>query len=140
MSKPLCPSAPWNSEGAQIIGVVGGTVEAPEVTYLKEAMAPTAELAERLGGLEPEEVFRVAAPCAKSACSHHDGHNCSLVNRIVDAVPVVFDRLAPCTIRSSCVWWEQQGREACKRCPQVVTRHHKIGEALATAAQPPART
>ncbi|MFC4160507.1 hypothetical protein [Chitinimonas lacunae] len=136
----MCPSAPWQSEGAQIIGIVGGSADAPEVTYLKEAVSPTAELVERLGDVAPEEVFRVAAPCAKSSCMHHDGHHCSLVTRIVEAVPVVFDRLAPCAIRATCVWWAQEGREACKRCPQVVTHNHRANELMTQAAQPPVRT
>jgi hypothetical protein len=31
------------------------------------------------------------------------------------------DGLPPCSIRPGCMWWRQEGKNACLRCPQVVT-------------------
>ncbi|MDK2123983.1 nitrogen fixation protein [Parachitinimonas caeni] len=139
--KPLmCPSSPWETPNAKVFGVVAGTVETPEVHYLKETLDATPELAAKLNGENPGEVFRVAAPCGKSSCQHHDGtaHKCTLVSRIVGTVPIMFVGRAPCAIRSTCLWWAQEGAEACKRCPKVITNPRVITEReLAMAAQPP---
>ena len=72
-------------------------------------------------GVEVEEVFRVAAPCAESGCVHYHDNRCSLVRRIVDQLEAVRDSPPRCDIRSRCRWWDEQGVEACRRCPQVVT-------------------
>jgi hypothetical protein len=126
----LCPSSRWDKEGAQVFGVVGGTVRAPKVLYLKQMQAPSEELRSRLGDVDPSEVFRVAAPCSKSACSHHDGasSSCTLVTRVVKELDPVVDSYATCGIRASCVWWAQEGVKACVRCPQITTHSKVPGE------------
>lgn len=134
----MCPSSPWNSEGARVFGVVGGEVQQPKVFFLKQMLAPSKELENKLNGALPEEVFRVAAPCAGSACGHHDDstQKCSLVQKIVVGVEPVVDAYAVCLIRSSCVWWAQEGVKACVRCPSIATRNRLPGEQIALAANP----
>lgn len=113
-----------------MFGVVGGTVRAPKVMYLRQMQPPSEELKARLGDVSPAEVFRVAAPCANGGCSHHDGatHSCTLVTRVVRELDPVADDYATCGIRATCVWWAQEGIKACVRCPQIATRNQVPGE------------
>lgn len=118
---PLCPSAQPTMDDAVVFGIVGGTVEAPTVRYVNKPLAVTEGVLTLAEPVEPTEVFRFAAPCATGACKHFDGTNCRLARRVVDHLPEVTDRLPPCRIRPHCRWWQQEGREACRRCPQIVT-------------------
>jgi hypothetical protein len=103
--------------------------------FLKQTLAPSQELKDKLGGLEPEEVFRIAAPCAGSNCGHHDAETkrCSLVRKVVEQVAPVYDDYATCGIRATCVWWAEEGVAACLRCPQIVT-NNKLQSAEITRA------
>ncbi len=132
----LCPSAPWDAEGGKVFGVVGGTVEAPKVMFLKQLLPPSQELQDKLGGVNPEEVYRVAAPCTGSGCAHHDGasQRCGLVGKIVKDVDQAYQEYATCGIRASCVWWAQEGAKACVRCPQIATRNQVPSEQVARAS------
>jgi hypothetical protein len=133
---PLCPSAEPHMEGAVIVGIVGGTVDEPRVGYLDTPQPVTDELLSRAEKFRPTEIFRFAAKCAGDSCVHFDGTNCQLASRIVEFVPTVVDILPACQIRSGCRWWLQEGKEACLRCPQVVTRSHEASDALRLAATP----
>jgi hypothetical protein len=119
----LCPSASPHSQDAQVFGVVGGTADAPEVAYLPAPQPITDELLQLAKPVRPGEVFRVAAPCACRGCGHFapEGSTCRLAETIVQWLPSVVDTLPPCAIRPACRWWQQEGRAACVRCPQVVT-------------------
>jgi hypothetical protein len=117
----LCPSARPEMDGALIHGVVGGTVEAPRVRYLAEPQVVTVELLALANPVLPTEVFRFAAPCAGAACSHFDGANCRLAQRVIQLLPDVVDNAPPCRIRPHCRWWRQEGVAACLRCPQIVS-------------------
>lgn len=134
----MCPSAAWNSEGAQVFGVVGGDVKRPQVMFLKTLLTPSKELESKLGDVSPDQVFRVAAPCAGTGCGHHNAETkrCSLVEKIVEGVDAVVDHYAVCRIRATCLWWDQEGVKACVRCPQIATRNIITGEQLAKAADP----
>ena len=134
----MCPSAPWNSEGAQVFGVVGGEARAPKVLFLKQLLPPSRELKEKLGGTAPEQVFRIAAPCAGAGCGHHNAvsKSCNLVGSLVQHVDQAYDDYAVCGIRSQCVWWAQEGVNACVRCPQIATRNFLPSEQVARAAVP----
>jgi hypothetical protein len=120
----LCPSSRSNNEGSRVFGVVGGTLEAPKVSYLKKAQSPT-EYVERLAGKEvtPEEVFRFASACEEKACQHFDGQDCRLAIGLVERLPAVATDLPRCAIRRDCRWWRQEGIAACMRCSQVITDH-----------------
>src|SRR5262245_54472478 len=116
-----CPSAQPDMEGARIFGVLTGTPEEPRVAYLMQTAAVDPEQLPELGTLEPTQVFRFAARCEESRCAHFDGLRCTLARRIVEQLDPVVDDLPPCLIRPTCRWYAEEGGEACRRCPQVIT-------------------
>ena len=136
----LCPSAPPEWDGAVAIGIVGGTGQAPRVTNLATALPVTPALLQLAAPVEPTEVFRFAAPCANGGCQHYRHGNCQLAAKVVDMLAPVTDRLPYCTIRASCRWFAQEGREACLRCSQVVTDNVLPGAAMRRAADPTIRS
>ena len=135
-ARPLCPSAQPGMEGGVAFGVVGGTPEAPRLVHLTRALPVTDVLLALSGPVAPTEVFRFAAPCAGHSCQHFDGEDCRLVKRVVQILPAVADDTPPCTLRPSCRWWQQEGKAACARCPQIVTESYAPSEALTRAADP----
>jgi hypothetical protein len=133
---PLCPSAQPDMEAARIIGVVGGTAEAPRISLLDELQVPTPELLALSGPFDPAQIFRFAAHCETSKCSHFDGRDCKLATRVVQILPAVVSDLPTCRIRANCRWFLQEGRPACLRCPQVMTRDDTPSPEMVSAAAP----
>lgn len=117
---PLCPSVHSELPDRQIFGVITG-VEEPRVNYLKKPVPFTDELMANCGTLIPSEVFRITAKCRANNCLHFDGTNCGVAKRIVEEMSPVVEELPPCPIRRDCQWWQQEGKAACMRCPQVLT-------------------
>lgn len=115
-----CPSAQPGTKKSRVYGVMTGPAQARRVGYLTQTVEPTPQLLALSGAAKPTELFRIAAPCAGSACQHFNG-SCTLVKRIVAALPPVVNALPDCKIRSTCRWFAQEGGDACVRCPQVVT-------------------
>jgi hypothetical protein len=133
---PYCPSAQPDWDGSVVLGVISGDVKAPQVAYLDQPHPVTPELLERCEPVNPAEVFRFAAPCAGNGCQHFDGQDCRLVEKVVRLMPTAVDTLPPCHLRPDCQWWQQSGRSACVRCPQIVTENYYASEALRQAADP----
>jgi len=133
---PLCPSAQPEMTGSVIFGIVGGTPEEPRVGYLAETVPATPERLALSSPVLPTEVFRLAAPCAGSACRHFDGAQCRLAARTVELLPAVVDAPPPCRVRPDCRWWLQEGKAACLRCPQVVTQAYAPSELYEQVAAP----
>jgi hypothetical protein len=137
----LCPSARPEMPGARIFGIVGGTANCPRVGYLDEPRPATDELLSIAQPAVALEVFRITAPCEESKCQHFDGNDCKLARRIIQILPPVVTGLPPCSIRSGCRWWKQEGKDACLRCPQIVTQVFGPSELLVQVASPqPLRT
>ena len=137
MRAPLmCPSAQADMADAVILGVRGGPTEAPFVSYLEQPVPVSAELLALSQPLLPTEVYRFAARCEEHACRHFYGSNCNLATRIVQILPAVVDALPPCKIRHECRWFQQEGRPACMRCPQVITQVENAGEQFRLVAMP----
>ncbi len=132
----LCPSARPESVDGVVFGIVGGTATAPRIAYLKQPLPVTNELMAKAGSVTPAEIFRTAASCVESGCQHFDGKDCRLSMRIVEKLPVVVEELPPCSIRRNCRWWQQEGKAACMRCPQIVTDNYSSSEQLRQAAEP----
>ena len=140
----LCPSARPEMEGSVLFGVVAGSRDAGTafghaaglVGYLKEPLAPTADVLARAEPVGPTAVFRFAAPCAESACAHFDGADCRLATKVVDLLPPVVAVLPPCPVRQGCRWWRQEGRAACLRCPAISTATADPSNSLRRAADP----
>lgn len=137
-NKTLCPSAQPDWPEAKVFGVVNGDSDAPATAYLKSAEPVSEELMALTAGVEPAEVFRIAAPCACSGCDHYDDADaqCRLVEKTVRWVPLVTESLPVCSIRADCRWWQQEGKEACFRCPQVVTNDFAPSDDIRKAADP----
>ena len=131
-----CPSAQASWDGSVAIGVVGGTTTQPVVGYLAEHLPVTDDLLALTGPVQPDEVFRFAAPCAGDACQHFDGQDCRLVTKIVTMLPAVVEVLPSCKLRPTCRWWLQEGRAACRRCPQVVTRNYLPSATMVRVTDP----
>jgi hypothetical protein len=123
-------------EGSTVLGVVGGTPERPRLAYLAEPRPVTDEVLALSGPVSPTAIFRFGAPCAGQACRHFDGSACRLATRIVQLLPPVVDGLPPCQLRPDCRWWQQEGKAACLRCPQVVTDLRNPSELLRQVADP----
>ena len=137
-TKTLCPSAQPNWPEAKVFGVVNGDSDAPATAYLKSAEPVSEDLLALTEGVEPTEVLRIAAPCACSQCDHYSEaeSRCRLVEKTVRWVPLVTETLPVCSIRSECRWWQQEGKEACFRCPQVVTNDFAPSAEIRRAANP----
>jgi hypothetical protein len=135
-SPRLCPSAQPDTAGAVVLGVVDHAASPPEVQYLDEPMPVTPDVLALAAPVRPTEVFRFAAACQQGACSHWSGHDCTLVTRLVQLVPAASLALPPCRIRTDCRWFHQLGREACRRCPAVVTQNQEPSAAMREAAAP----
>jgi hypothetical protein len=136
-SELSCPSAQPDMEDARVFGVIGGTADEPRVAYLKEEAVVDPVVFGEIGGLEPTHVFRFAAKCEEHRCAHFNGQRCTLAQRIIEKLDPVVDLLPPCLIRPTCRWFAESGREACLRCPQVVTRIPKGDDRLNQAARVP---
>ncbi len=133
---PFCPSAQPGQKGAFAFGVVGGTVGERRVGYLEDRVPVTDELLALSGPVKPTEVFRFAAPCSGSRCSHFDGSDCRLVTKLVQLMPPVSKALPACQLRPDCRWWKQEGKTACFRCPAIVTDCYNPTEGQKLAANP----
>jgi hypothetical protein len=116
----MCPSAQPTHRGARVFGVqVGTSPDDMRVGYLTESYPVTDELLALAGPGRPTEVLRVAAPCIR--CDHHDGTGCGLARRVATMLDPVVASLPRCAIRPTCLWFHQEGKAACLRCPQVTT-------------------
>jgi len=133
---PLCPSARPEMERSVVFGVVGGTAERPRLAYLDEPVPVTEEVLALAGPAGPTRILRIGAPCAGHGCRHFDGADCRLVTRVVELLPPVVDGLPACRLRPECRWWQQEGKAACLRCPQVVTDLSHPSELVRRVADP----
>lgn len=132
----MCPSAQQEMSNAVILGVRGSSSEDSLISYLENPAPVSSKLLALTEPLLPTEVYRIAARCEEKACRHFDGNSCSLATRIVQILPSVVDVLPPCKIRNRCRWFQQEGRAACWRCPQVVTHLENASEQFTLAATP----
>jgi hypothetical protein len=131
-----CPSAPPETPGSAVLGVVNGTPDNPCVTYLEELHPVTPDLLALSGSLAPTEIFRFAAPCQERACVHFDGVDCRLATRIASNLPAATATAASCPLRSTCRWFRQEGIDVCFRCPQIITYTRGPSEQLIEIAMP----
>lgn len=133
---PLCPSGRPEAEESVVFGVVGGTVAAPQVGYLTEPIPVNENILALSGSVEPTEIFRIASTCVGHDCLHFDGSRCRLAMRVVEQLPPVVEALPACQIRPHCRWWQQEGKAACQRCPQVVTDNYYAPDLVRQVAAP----
>lgn len=132
----LCPSAQPDIPGAVAFGLVDHEAEPPEVRYLERPVAADAELLAMAEPLRPTEVFRFAAECQTTACSHWSGTACQLVDRVVSLIPARSLVLPTCRVRADCRWYAQRARAACVACPAIVTQDEDPTDETRRAAEP----
>jgi hypothetical protein len=135
-SPALCPSAQPEWESSVALGVIAGTADKPLMVHFASPTPVTDELLALSSPVTPTEVFRFAAPCMCAGCVHFVDAKCGLATRVVTLLPVVMNTLPRCAIRPHCRWWQQEGKAACMRCPQVVTANYNPSEAMRLAADP----
>jgi hypothetical protein len=132
-----CPSAQPGMGDVQVLGIVSRDGPEPRVAYVDEALPVSDDLLALAAPAPVAQVFRLAARCEESKCTHFDGKNCQLVVRIAKLLPEVVDALPACTIRPECRWFRQEGRAACLRCPQIVTGNYEADDRLQQVAGMP---
>jgi hypothetical protein len=132
----LCPSSRPELADSIVFGLISGTVTEPRVAYLKQPIPVTNELMAKASPATPAEIFRTATPCAAQACQHFDGKDCRLAVQIIEKLPTVAEELPPCSIRRDCRWWQQEGKSACMRCPQIVSNNYNPSKLIHEVAIP----
>jgi len=132
----LCPSAQPEMEGSMVLGVFETTPEGQRLAWIEEPQPVTPELLSLTGETDPRNIFRFAAQCEERKCVHFDGQDCNLATRIVQILPRAVDVLPPCSIRPECRWYQQEGKAACLRCPEVVTHLNNPSAEMLRAARP----
>jgi hypothetical protein len=130
----LCPSADAASPDSLIIGVVTGTASEPRLGYLERPQPATPELLALARPATPAEVFRFSSPCVRHKCPQFRDEKCQIGSRMVQILPQAVDRLPACGIRPRCRWWQQEAKEACLRCPLIVTDNYSPSTAVRKVA------
>lgn len=118
----ICPSATGQSPDAQIIGFIGAD-------GVVGSIAPPIPLTDEMRGAldaRPERKFRLAGQCVESKCGNWENESCALIGRMRRQLDChlpeaeATDKLQRCAIRSACVWWRQDGTQACRVCSFVI--------------------
>jgi hypothetical protein len=123
-------------EGAHAFGVVKTDAGLRRVTWIEQPVPVTPQLLAMSHPVPPTQVMRFSAPCQENACSHFDGRDCRLASRIVEMLDPIVTALPPCAFRARCRWFQQEGVQACRRCPQIVTETIDPSDLLQRAAAP----
>lgn len=105
-----------------MLGVLEETGAGPRLAYVAGKAPVDQALLDAAGEVPPTRIMRFAARCAQSACTHFDGQDCQLAQRIVVGLAPVTHALPPCAVRRDCRWYAQEGVPACQRCPQITTQ------------------
>ena len=132
----LCPSAQPEMEGSMVLGVLEDTPEGRRLAWIEKPQPVTPQLLSLTREANPRNIFRFAARCEERKCVHFDGQDCNLATRIVQILPLAVDSLPPCNIRPECRWYQQEGKAACLRCPEVVTHLENPTAEMLRAATP----
>ena len=118
----LCPSARAEL-GATLLGIIG--VDG-QVAYLKTAIPIDQDFIDEVSeGGAPEEFMRFANVCVEGKCVQWNRRRsrCGVLDEVK---PILGDgagdaSLQPCSIRTACRWFRQDGPPACRICPGVIT-------------------
>jgi hypothetical protein len=132
----MCPSAQPDMEESLVLGVVEDTTEGRRLAWIERPQPVTQELLSLTRDVDPRNIFRFAARCEEQRCVHFDGQDCQLATRIVQILPRTVDVLPACAIRPECRWYQQEGKAACFRCPEVVTHLDNASAEMIQAATP----
>ena len=133
----MCPSAQPDMDDSVVLGVFEETPGGQRLAWIEEAQPATPQLLSLTRETDPRNIFRFAARCEEKKCVHFDGKDCQLATRIVQILPRAVDVLPACSIRPECRWYQQEGKAACFRCPQVITHLENPSAQMLEAALPP---
>jgi hypothetical protein len=96
------------------------------VAFIRDRLDVTREFLERAAdGRALETRFRFASACIERACKQWGRGECSVPDRAAALLPspdTTCATLPSCSIRDRCRWFDQRGSDACRICPQIVTR------------------
>lgn len=118
-NQQLCPSSP-GTPGAILIGIVGPD---GRLAYLGNSTVAVDEawVARAQVGRAPEKRFRFASPCVNGMCAHWQENRCEIADTALTTLPPETAGIPHCGIRNRCLWYAQEGIDACHRCPRVIT-------------------
>ena len=105
-----CPSAQPDMEGARPFGVISGTVEETRIAFFKKSALDGFDWRAKFSTKDATRVFRFGARCEENRCSHFNGTQCSLGDRVKNSLPAVVDTLPTCLIRPRCRWYSELQR------------------------------
>lgn len=116
----ICPSATCHP-GSLLLGVVQSD---RKVALLSTPMLVTEDFVDKaFKAGDPEKRLRFAGKCARSGCSQWTGSRCGVIDEAMKVMEFAIDdsALPQCNIRADCRWFSQNGADACKVCPYVIT-------------------
>lgn len=116
-----CPSA-YPSEGSQLLGVVNA---AGRIDYIGNPLPVSKKFIEIISEskLPPGKRFRFTSDCQKSGCGRWESNSCSVARaaaQLRQSQSTINDAIPECGIRPTCRWFNQEGRDVCHICPEVV--------------------
>ncbi|PYS23610.1 MAG: nitrogen fixation protein [Acidobacteria bacterium] len=132
----MCPSAQPEMDDSVVLGVLQDTPEGRRLAWIEQPQPVTPQLLSLTRDVDARTVFRFAARCEEKKCVHFDGKDCQLATRIVQILPRAVEVLPPCSIRPECRWYQQEGKAACYRCPEVITHLENPSAQMLEAATP----
>ena len=132
----MCPSAQPDMEECLVLGVLEDGPSGRSLAWIEQPQPATPELLSLTRDVDPRNIFRFAARCEESKCAHFDGQDCKLATRIVQILPRAVEVLPACSIRPECRWYQQEGKAACLRCPQVITHVENASAEILRVATP----
>ena len=116
-----CPSA-RAKPGSELLGIrqEDGTIAIlPQPLPVDGAFM---EIAHR-SPTPPEQRFRFTNKCIERGCKQWDGKGCGIAKRVTEflnKIPSTAE-LPACNIRPRCRWFVQEGPDACRICPYIIT-------------------
>ncbi len=118
--KTMCPSSKA-APGARLLGVRqedGLVAILPQPLRIDDVFIKTANQTS-----PAEQHFRFTNKCVESGCAQWTGSRCGVADQIISVIDqlVVKHELPECGIRPACRWFKQNGSDACKVCPFVIT-------------------
>ncbi len=116
----LCPSC-RAQKGARLLGIRqadGRVALLPQPLLINDAF-----IKEASKHSHAEQQFRFTNKCVESGCKQWTGTRCGVADTIVAVMNDlhISDELPTCGIRPQCRWFKQNGADACKVCPFVIT-------------------
>ncbi len=122
-----CPSGRCRS-GSVLLGIRGpggALIYTPSMPPLDDA------LAEEFAAGGGTASYRFAETCVTTGCLHWDGSSCVLATALVREAAAgeePEDGLPWCSIRATCRWFAQEGKDACAVCPRILRDEPMIAE------------